>query len=266
MTPPSDRALALALAALAAEAGRLILEIAASGAAPRLKADGSPVTDADERAEALILEGLARLLPGVPVLAEEQAARGALPARHDELVLVDPLDGTKEFLAGRPEFTVNIAVVASGAPVAGAVDAPALGRVWAGAASAGALAADYAPGAVPDVAAFSPIATVPPARPPRAVVSHSHLDPDSAAFLDRLGVTERRRVGSSVKFTLIAQGDADVYPRFGPVMEWDIAAGHAVLAAAGGAVLTPDGGLVSYGRSAAGYRCRPFIAWGRAPA
>jgi 3'(2'), 5'-bisphosphate nucleotidase len=182
------------------------------------------------------------------------------------MLVIVPLDGTKEFIAGRPEYTVNVALVAGGVPVAGAVHAPALGRCWAGAPGAGAMAAEHAPGAVPSEASFSPIATRPPAEPPCAMVSHSHLDAESLAFLDRLGVQERRPVGSSIKFALIAAGEADVYPRFGPVMEWDIAAGHAVLAAAGGAVLTPDGAPVDYGHAERGYRCRPFIAWGRAPA
>lgn len=265
MTPPADRALALALAMLAAEAGRLILEIAAAGTVSRRKADDSPVTDADERGEALLVTGLARLLPGVPLLAEEAASRGTLPTRHDEFVLVDPLDGTREFLAGRAEYTVNIALVVGGSPVAGALHAPALGRTWAGTAGAGALAADHTRGAIPAPAAFAAITTRPPPPSPVAVVSHSHLDPESLAFLDRLGVGERRPVGSSLKFALIAEGAADVYPRFGPVMEWDIAAGHAVLAAAGGAVLHPDGTPVTYGNATASYRCRPFVAWGRAP-
>jgi 3'(2'), 5'-bisphosphate nucleotidase len=265
MISRADRSLALALAALAAEAGQLILQIAAAGAASRTKADGSPVTAADERAEALLVAALARLLPGVPVLAEEQACAGMLPASHDEMLVIDPLDGTKEFIAGRPEFTVNIAVVAGGTPVVGTVHAPALGRTWAGASGAGAWSAAHEPGAVPAATAFSPVATRVPMQPPVAMISHSHLDPDSAAFLDRLGVRERRPMGSSIKFTLIASGEADVYPRFGPVMEWDIAAGHAVLAAAGGAVLSPDGTPVSYGHAERGYRCRPFIAWGRPP-
>jgi 3'(2'), 5'-bisphosphate nucleotidase len=265
MPAPADRALALALAMLAAEAGRLILEIAAAGPAHRRKADGSPVTDADERAEELLVAGLARLLPGVPILAEEEASRGVLPARHDEFVLIDPLDGTKEFLAGRPEYTVNLALVRGGTPVAGALHAPALGRSWAGA-GAGAVAAAHARGAIPAPAAFAAIATRDPPQPPVAVVSHNHVDPQSLAFLDRLGVRERRPVGSSLKFALIAEGGADLYPRFGPVMEWDIAAGHAVLAAAGGAVLSPEGAAVTYGDAATGYRCRPFIAWGRGPA
>jgi 3'(2'), 5'-bisphosphate nucleotidase len=181
-------------------------------------------------------------------------------------VVIDPLDGTKEFIAGRPEYTVNIALVSGGAPIVGAVHAPGLGRTWAGAAGSGAFAAEHATGAVPARSAFSPITTRLPAHPPRAMVSHSHLDPESLAFLEHLGVKDRCPVGSSLKFTLIAEGEADVYPRFGPVMEWDIAAGHAVLAAAGGAVLTPEGAPVTYGHAENGYRCRPFIAWGRAPA
>jgi 3'(2'), 5'-bisphosphate nucleotidase len=267
MTRPGDRALAFALAALTAEAGRLILEIARSGAEGRLKADGSPVTICDERAEAFLLARLAELLPGVPVIAEESASRGVVPAASGEFLLVDPLDGTKEFIAGRDCYTVNVGLVSSaGEPVAGGLHAPAQGRSWAGAVGAGAWAARHDLGAIPAVGDFVPVATRPPAVPPVALTSHSHIAAESLAFLARLGAGERRSVGSSLKFAEIAEGRADVYPRFGPTMEWDTAAGHAVLAAAGGAVLTPDGAPFLYGHAERGYRNGPFIAWGRAPA
>ncbi|HVV93852.1 MAG TPA: 3'(2'),5'-bisphosphate nucleotidase CysQ [Hyphomicrobiales bacterium] len=265
MARPGDRALALALAALTAEAGRLILEIAKAGAEGRLKGDGSPVTLCDERAEEFLLEGLAGLLPGVPVVAEESASRGVVPAAASDFLLVDPLDGTKEFIAGRDCYTVNVGLIAAGEPVAGALHAPAQGRSWAGAADAGAWGARHDLGAIPAAASFFPIATRPPAVPPVALTSHSHMEAESLAFLDRIGAGERRPVGSSLKFAEIAEGLADVYPRFGPTMEWDTAAGHAVLAAAGGVVLTPGGQPFRYGHAERGYRNGPFVAWGRDP-
>jgi 3'(2'), 5'-bisphosphate nucleotidase len=265
MARPGERALALALAALTAEAGRLILEIARAGTEGRLKEDGSPVTICDERAEAFLLEALAKLLPGVPIVAEESASRGALPTMAGEFVLVDPLDGTREFIAGRDCYTVNIGLVAAGEPVAGALHAPAQGRSWAGATGVGAWAAGHELGAIPAAASFFPIATRPPAVPPVALTSHSHIEAESLAFLDRIGAGERRPVGSSLKFAEIAEGRADVYPRFGPTMEWDTAAGHAVLAAAGGVVLTPEGAPFRYGPGERGNRNGPFVAWGRSP-
>jgi 3'(2'), 5'-bisphosphate nucleotidase len=263
--PAADDALGLALALvrLAAEAGRRVL--AADSGDAHVKPDGSPVTAADVAAEAVILAGLGAILPGVPVLSEERAAAGELPRAGGTLLVVDPLDGTREYVAGRAEYTVNIALVHDGRPAVGVLHAPALGRSWVGAVGAGALGARHAPGDIPMADAFAPVATRAPRRPPAALVSRSHLDSEATALLDRLGVRERRGIGSALKFGLLAEGEADLYPRFGPTMEWDIAAGDALLTAAGGAVLDPAGMPLRYAKAGQGYRTGPFVAWGRPP-
>lgn len=239
---------------LARAAGEAILPIWRSGVLAHTKADGSPLTEADLAAERILLAGLAAALPAIPVVSEEDPpAATALPERF---LLVDPLDGTKEFLSGSGEFTVNLALIEAHRPVAGVVFAPALGLLWRGAEGAGAERQDLTAGTC------RPIRVRPPVDPPVAVASRSHADADTEAFLARLGVAERRAIGSSLKFCLVAEGEADVYPRFGPTMEWDTAAGHAVLAAAGGRVETPAGLPLLYGRGEAGWRNGPFIAWG----
>jgi len=243
-----------AIVALAERAGALILEHYREGVAVRAKADASPVTVADEAAEALILEGLAELTPEIPVVAEETVAAGHVPELGDgRFWLVDPLDGTKEFLSRNGEFTVNIALIEGQEPVLGVVFAPALGKVWWGARGAGAV--------LRDAAGERPIAARP--RPQSGIVaiaSRSHSDPQTEAFLDEMGVAERISAGSSLKFCLVAEGRADVYPRFGPTMEWDTAAGHAVLAVAGGQVTTRDGAPFTYRKP--GFRNPEFIARG----
>lgn len=264
--PAIDRRLLVDLSDLCAEAGRAILEVYGTIAAVREKADRSPVTDADERAEVILLAGLEKLLPGIPVLAEETASREGLPPLGEVFLLVDPLDGTREFLAKNGEFTVNVGLVARGAPIMGCVHAPALGKTWIGATALGAETARSAVGGTPAAADFAAIAVRPrPSANFVAVASRSHSDPETEAFLGGLPVGERRSAGSSLKFCLVAEGDADVYPRFGPTMEWDTAAGNAVLLAAGGSVLNPDGTPFRYGKQATGYKNGAFIAWG-APA
>jgi len=240
--------------ALAERAGALILEHYRDGVAVRAKADASPVTVADEAAEALILEGLAELTPEIPVVAEETVAAGHVPELGDgRFWLVDPLDGTKEFLSRNGEFTVNIALIEGREPVLGVVFAPALGKVWWGARGAGAM--------LRDATGERSIAARPrPASGVVAVASRSHSDPQTEAFLDQMGVAERISAGSSLKFCLVAEGRADVYPRFGPTMEWDTAAGHAVLRAAGGQVTTRDGAPFTYRKP--GFRNPEFIARG----
>jgi 3'(2'), 5'-bisphosphate nucleotidase len=240
--------------ALAERAGALILEHYGNEVAVRAKADASPVTIADEAAEALILEGLAELTPKIPVIAEETVAAGHVPALDRERFwLVDPLDGTKEFLSRNGEFTVNIALVEGREPVLGVVLAPALGKLWWGAQGLGAM--------LRDAAGARPIAARPrPAQGLVAVASRSHIDPATEAFLDQAGVAERISAGSSLKFCLVAEGRADVYPRFGPTMEWDTAAGDAVLRAAGGRVLTTAGEPFLYVKP--GFRNPGFIAHG----
>jgi 3'(2'), 5'-bisphosphate nucleotidase len=234
----------------------------------REKPDGSPLTAADLAADAAIAAALARLCPGIPVVSEEGDARDA-PARF---LLVDPLDGTKEFLAGNGEFTVNIALIEDHEPVAGVVLAPALGVLWAGAAGQGATRTELAPrpggpGAAsaphdPVSDKIRPVQVRPRPAAPVAVASRSHADAATEGFLARIGAGARRSVGSSLKFCLVAEGAADVYPRFAPTMEWDTAAGHAVLLAAGGRVEAPDGAPLRYGIAGRGWRNGQFIAWG----
>jgi 3'(2'), 5'-bisphosphate nucleotidase len=267
MTDPiRDPRLLHALATLAVTAGGAILDVYEREAiAVRAKDDRSPVTDADEAAEAILLSGLERLLPGVAVVAEEACSRdGAPEAAPGTFLLVDPLDGTREFLARNGEFTVNVGLIVDGEPVLGCVHAPALGATWTGAGGLGAQAARTALREAPAPEDFRPIAArLAPQSALCAVASRSHADAETEAFLRDLGVAHRRSAGSSLKFCLLAEGEADVYPRFGPTMEWDTAAGHAVLAAAGGAVMQPDGGAFRYGKAANGFRNGPFVAWGR---
>jgi 3'(2'), 5'-bisphosphate nucleotidase len=255
----NDPALTEALATLAVRGGRQIMSH--YGCASMMKADGSPVTIADQDAEAVILEGLAQLLPGVPVLAEESAAAGRLPERTDLFIAVDPLDGTREFIAGNGEFTVNIALVAAGEPVAGFIFAPARNRLWL-AADGRAEALTIAPGEAMTAARDRrPIHTRPvPPEGPLALVSRSHPEAESEAFLARHRIERRLAMGSSLKYAVIAEGGADVMVRFAPIAEWDIAAGHAVLAAAGGRMTTPDGAPISYGRAELKFRTPAYVA------
>ena len=241
---------------LAERAAAVILDHYRGDAAVRLKADASPVTAADEAAEAVILAGLAELTPTIPVVAEETVAAGRIPALSDgPFWLVDPLDGTKEFISKNGEFTVNIALIEGREAVLGVVLAPALGKVWWGARGHGAMARDGEDRAPPRRIGVRSK----PARPV-AVASRSHADPQTEAFLDAAGVAERISAGSSLKFCLVAEGKADLYPRFGRTMEWDTAAGHAVLSAAGGRVTTRDGAPFVYRKP--GFENPGFIARG----
>jgi 3'(2'), 5'-bisphosphate nucleotidase len=262
---PSDEfdRLAEAFAGLAARAGAIAMEVFdAPRIESRLKTDASPVSEADERIEAFLLERLPQLAPGVPIVAEEAASRGALPAGAARFLLVDPLDGTREFLAHGRDFTVNIALVVDGEPKAGAVFAPALGEMWLGGEHA--FATRVEPGApqLPPRGEWRPLrARSMPPEGPVALVSRAHLDDATRAFLQERPITEIREVGSSVKFCRLADGSADVYPRFGPTMEWDTAAGDAVLRAAGGVVLDPESGPLRYGKIEARYLNGSFVAW-----
>lgn len=235
------------LAAIAVKAGEKILSIyRAAEIASSDKGDGSPVTVADETAEAIILDALARAAPGIPVVAEESVAAGRVPAIGERFILVDPLDGTKEFLSRNGEFTVNIAVVERGEPVAGVVHAPALGEICVGERGAGAAAATVEAGAL---GPFAPIAVrVPPEEGIVVVASRSHMTGATEDFLKRFAVASFTAAGSSLKLCRVARGDADLYPRLGRTMEWDIAAGDAVLRAAGGCVYTLDGRPLLYGK------------------
>ncbi|MDT7544501.1 MAG: 3(2), 5-bisphosphate nucleotidase [Actinomycetota bacterium] len=249
--------LAAAFAQLASHAGLVVMDVYATDFDVRRKADLSPVSEADEAAEALLVPGVEKLLPGVPILAEEAVSREGLVAIGSEFVLIDPLDGTKEFVSRNGEFTVNIALVRDGAPVAGCVYAPALDRMYIGG-TTGATGI-VRPGE--DVGELAPMTTRPYPEELVAVASRSHADAETAAFLADLGVISTRSAGSSLKFCLVAEGSADVYPRFGPTMEWDTAAGDAVLRAAGGTVTNPDGTLFAYAKP--GARNGSFVAWGR---
>lgn len=250
-------ALAELFLAAAEDAGARILAVYGAAASTE-KADGSPLTEADLAAHDAILAVLARRCPGIAVVSEEDAAEAAVPPGAP-FILVDPLDGTREFLSRNGEFTVNVALVEAGRPVAGVVLAPALGCTWLGVVGVGAR--KRGPGAP----AWCPIGVRrPDAAGIVAVASRSHRDAATDAFLAGHSVTGLRAVGSSLKFCLVAEGEADVYPRFGPTMEWDTAAGQAVLEAAGGSVLAPEGGPFAYGKE--GWRNGPFIAWGAPPA
>ncbi|MGD9656870.1 MAG: 3'(2'),5'-bisphosphate nucleotidase CysQ [Methylocystis sp.] len=259
--------LARLFATLAVAAGALAMEtFNNANIESRLKSDKSPVTEADERVEAYLLRELEKSLPGVPFLAEESAARGGTLSAGDVFVLIDPIDGTREFLARSSDFTINVALAEQSAPRAGAVYAPAQGRVWF--AGARGYEAEAVPGqSLPPPQDWRLLrARSRPQDGMVALISKSHLDEETKAFLSRQHIARSVPVGSSLKFCLLARGEADVYPRFGPTMEWDTAAGDAVLRAAGGATLDPQGAPLLYGKSAAGCRNGPFIAWADAAA
>jgi 3'(2'), 5'-bisphosphate nucleotidase len=252
------------LTTIVSAAGAAILAARAGALDARSKADLSPVTAADHAAEAVILEGLARVLPGVTVVSEEAAAQAPPADLPGSFVLVDPLDGTRELLAGRDEFTVNIGIVTDGRPRLGIVATPAQGVLWRGIEGRGAERLRLSPGA-PAAAAQQRAAIRTRPCPPWglvAAVSRSHLDPSTEALLARLQVTERFARGSAVKFCQLAEGTADIYPRLSTTCEWDVAAGHAVLTAAGGTVTAPDGAPLRYGRTLENFRVAAFVAWG----
>ena len=230
------------ITAVAHEAGAVAMQVYASDFEVRGKADRSPVTEADDRAEAVILERLAALTPDIPVISEEQAAAGLAPQAGERFWLVDPLDGTREFIQRNGEFTINIALIEAGAPTLGVVLAPALGRLFAGAVGWGAHTHDA--GGQRRITCRSA-----PAEGVTVVASRSHGDADALeSFLAEHKVAANTSAGSSLKFCLVAAGEADLYPRLGRTMEWDTAAGHAVLAAAGGRVTTLAGADLRYGK------------------
>lgn len=249
------------LVAASIEAGRVIMEIYARPIDVAFKADASPVTEADGSAEAVLLAALGRLAPDVSVVAEESVSAGCVPPAAERFFLVDPLDGTKEFIHRNGEFTVNIALIEQGAPVMGVVYAPAIGRLFAGgpdgafeAVVVNNAASDRRPIHVRDL----------PEDGATLLLSRSHGTVATNAFQPVVAVAGRRVIGSSLKFCLIAAGEADVYPRFGPTMEWDTAAGDAVLRAAGGVVTLSDGTPFPYGKrnrpGLADFANPPFIA------
>lgn len=252
-----------ALTAVAHEAGRLIMRHYAGVTEARAKADDSPVTAADEEAEALILKRLAEIAPHIPVVAEEMMARGHQAKAAQRFFLVDPLDGTKEFLKKNGEFTVNIALIENGQPVCGVVGAPAKARLFFGERGYGAFEV-AAPEDLPlDLTTAQAIhARHTPKDGMVAVASRTHRDTKTEEYLARYHVANLLAAGSSLKFCLVATGEADLYPRHGRTMEWDVAAGHAVLAAAGGSVTTLDGGPFLYGKVDDGFANPYFVARG----
>jgi 3'(2'), 5'-bisphosphate nucleotidase len=249
----------------ACRAGAAIMAHYLKAAPVELKGDMSPVTCADRDSEAVVLEALARLAPDIPVVSEESygTSIGPLPGRF---FLVDPLDGTKEFIKQRTDFTVNIALIEHGRPSFGLVYAPARSLLAVTRAQGEAVEAELPPS--PSGADLNRLpqkrlkARAPQDAGLTALVSASHLDPDTEAFLAKLKITQRSGLGSSVKFLAIAKGEADVYPRFAPTMEWDTAAGQAVLEAAGGVVVDAEGAPLRYGKTQTGLRNPSFIAWG----
>jgi 3'(2'), 5'-bisphosphate nucleotidase len=233
------------------EAGAAILEIVARGFAVERKDDLSPVTEADRAAELVILAALARAAPGIPVIAEEEVAAGRIPAHDDTYFLVDPLDGTKEFVRGGDDYTVNIGLIEKGVPRLGVVFAPATRVLHGGSVGEGAW--------VDDGSGRRPIRTRQRGEQIAAVASKSHLNQATIDYLEAaVGTCGYVSVGSSLKFCIVAEGRADIYPRASPTSEWDTAAGHAVLLAAGGIVDGPDGGPLRYGKRA--FLNRAFVA------
>jgi 3'(2'),5'-bisphosphate nucleotidase len=243
---------------LAVVAGAEIMAIYATDFSAKAKGDLTPVTEADEAAEKIILAGLARIGGSVPVISEEAASAGKIPEVSEKFFLVDPLDGTKEFISKNGEFTVNIALVENGVPTAGVVYAPALKRIFWGERGHGA-AQGLIEGDAP--VAWAALGVRPLAADGAVVVaSRSHRDQATEDYLKKVKVKSLCSAGSSLKFCLIAAAEADLYPRFGRTMEWDTAAGHAVLLAAGGKVVTVDGPELTYGKRVRGYDNPGFIA------
>lgn len=251
---------------IAIAAGGLIMDVYKGEIDVSLKEDMSPVTEADQKAETLILGELKKHFPHIAVVAEEEAAAGNLPDfKGGSFILVDPLDGTKEFINKRPDFTVNIALIEDNVPVAGVVYAPARGVAYSGAAG---KAEKLTLNEAGDILERVSIAARPRGEKLVAVASRSHNSPETVAFLEENGISEYKSVGSSLKFCLVAEGEADVYPRFGRTMEWDTAAGDAVLRAAGGMTLGTDGTPFVYGKRNqlhdADFANPHFIGWGKA--
>ena len=261
------------LTELVALAGAAILKVDRTRMHIEGKTDGSPVTEADLASDRIIAEGLNRLAPGIPALSEERVTPGSGGNPKDcprAFFLIDPLDGTKEFVAGRDEFTVNLALVVDGTPLLGIIGAPALGLIWRGLVGQGAerlVVPNSGSGHGIDLA--QPIRTRPFPSPGKswiATVSRSHGDAATEAFIDARPGAIRERLGSAVKLAKVAEGTADIYPRLAPTSEWDIAAGHAIVTAAGGKITDAAGGDLRFGQGiqegARDFIVPAFIAWG----
>ena len=248
MSLPDNRALIDALVAAAIRAGAIIVAMRRDGLSVEKKTDYSPVTEADRAAEAEIEARLSEIAPGIAVVGEEAVYEGRIPETGRTFFLVDPLDGTREFIKGGNDFTVNIGLVRDGIPDVGVIFVPATGKLYAGAVGEGAWRADVADGVVGERRAMH--VRLPPAGPIDVVASRSHRTKETDAFIARYEVGRLVSAGSSVKFCLVACGEADLYPRLGTTMQWDTAAGDAILRAAGGKVVTIEGKPLPYGPSA----------------
>ena len=258
-----DAAAALleSLTDLVVRAGAAILAVNRSAMKIDGKVDGSPVTEADLAADRIIGEGLAKLAPDIPALSEERVHL-AQPPYDRSFFLIDPLDGTKEFVAGRNEFTVNLALVSNGTPLLGIIGAPALGLIWRGIVGRG---AERLTSGENDHRTAARIQTRRlPARgePWTVAVSRSHGDARTEAFIAARPGAVRQMLGSAVKFGRVAEGGADIYPRLSPTSEWDVAAGHAIVSAAGGKITDAQGAALQFGRGRQGFIVPEFIAWG----
>jgi len=239
----AEKQLLEALVVAARAAGAEILKLVEAGFEIETKSDESPVTICDRAAEQIILRALADCAPGVPVIAEEEVAAGRIPAHGDTYFLVDPLDGTKEFVRGGDDYTVNIGLIAAGQPRLGVVYQPAIDKLWAGIVGEGAF--------VEVDGERRAIRTRELGEQRSAIASKSHYNQATDDYLaEAIGLCEHVSVGSSLKFCVVAEGKADIYPRLSPTSEWDTAAGHAVLLAAGGRVDGPDGLPLAYGKTA----------------
>jgi 3'(2'), 5'-bisphosphate nucleotidase len=261
------RSLAEGLLSTVLAVARLQMSHFAAGVTAEIKSDKSPVTIADRESEALILDALGRVAPGIPVVSEEAAADGHVPQLAHRYFLVDPLDGTKPFLRREPHFTINIALIEGRRPVFGVVYAPAIPDFFVTLGVNSACATRLPPSSNAQTLGELQLETLRtrPADPSgvRALTSQSHLNTETRGFLDGYTIADRRAISSSLKFGMLARGEADVYPRVGPTSEWDTAAGHAVLAAAGGTVLVLDGSPLEYGKPR--FLNPNFVAWANAP-
>jgi len=263
------RALVEALLPAVLAAGRIEMRYFAAGVEVETKSDTTPVTVADHEAEEILTEALHRVAPGTPVIAEEAVAAGHVPAVEDAFFLVDPLDGTRAFIKGSREFTVNIGLVIDRQPVFGIIYAPALDQFYATLGPHEAIEAtintqDKVLG-LRDCSLKRLSGREPDRQALVAFASRSHAAQSTDEFLGQLPIAEKRKASSSLKFCLIARGEADLYARLGQTSEWDTAAGQAILTAAGGCVTTLDGAPLLYGKKEAGYANPQFVAWVREP-
>jgi 3'(2'), 5'-bisphosphate nucleotidase len=267
MTFASHAKFAEALLPALCEAARVIVKTREAGLIVDRKSDESPVTDADRRAEVLLTAALNKLEPNIPVVAEESASAGSTPVVGSTFFLLDPLDGTREYAAGRDDFTINIALIDDGRPVFGLLYAPAGHDLFLTRGPGDAVAArlDWhaAPTTLADLDPVRVSVNRIPATALTALVSRREAGPEFEDRLTALGVAKRIGMSSAIKFGLVARGDADIYPRFGPTYEWDTAAGHAIVDAAGGTVTTLDGDPLIYGKVSDSFLNGPFVARGR---